>query len=117
MPKHNTLDRESSGRDGVCAKKSGDEAEYKAAEATQPIAAAVRPTTALQLRAKDGAMPLLMRPKFCELAHHAARGEARHEDLPAINVDGAMLTGMIDLNNAVAEFIGGCRLRDQFDEA
>jgi len=117
VPKHNTLNCDSGGRDCAGAKEASDETKDKTAETTQPIAAAARPAAALQLRAKDGAMPLLMRPKLCELGDHAARSEARHEDLPAIDVDGAMLTGMIDLNNAVAEFIGGCRLRDQFDEA
>jgi hypothetical protein len=113
VSKHNTLDRESSGSDGASAKEPGDKAEGNTAETTQQIAAAARPAAALQLRAKDGAMPQLMRPKICELTDHAARSEARHENLPAIDVDSAMLTSMIDLNNAVADFIGGCRLRDQ----
>ncbi|MEA9753411.1 hypothetical protein VDG03_20865 [Xanthomonas campestris pv. raphani] len=52
-------------------------------------------------------MPLLVRTEVLELINQTRRGTARHEDLPAINADGSMLAGMIYLEDAIAQVIGG----------
>ncbi|MCF8819169.1 hypothetical protein [Xanthomonas campestris] len=52
-------------------------------------------------------MPPLVRPELLELINQTRHGEARHEDLPAINADGSMLAGMIYLEHAIAQVIAG----------
>src|SRR3546814_1263567 len=76
--------------------------------ATKPIAATTTPPAALQLRPKDGSVPLLVRVKLHELMDYFPSSESGHDDLAGINADCAMLASMIDLNDAVTEI---CHMR------
>ncbi|MNN40315.1 hypothetical protein D3C81_1543860 [compost metagenome] len=62
-------------------------------------------------------MPTFVRAELFQLTEHAGRGKARHEDLPAIDVDRTMLAGMIDLEDSITKISGDRGLRDHFQEA
>src|SRR3546814_5238247 len=108
MPKHYALNGHRSGCNGVCAEQAGDGPKYEPTNATKPIAATTTPPAALQLRAKDGSVPLLVRAKLHELMDYFPSSESGHDDLAGINADCAMLASMIDLNDAVTEI---CHMR------
>src|SRR3546814_8983111 len=113
MPKHYALNGHRSGCNGVCAEQAGDGPKYEPTNATKPIAATTTPPAALQLRAKDGSVPLLVRAKLHELMDYFPSSESGHDDLAGINADCAMLASMIDLNDAVTEI---CRMRPRSEE-
>src|SRR3546814_16504123 len=103
MPKHYALNGHRSGCNGVCSEQAGDGPKYEPTNATKPIAATTTPPAALQLRAKAGSVPLLVRAKLHELRDYFPSCESGHGDLARINADCAMLASMIELNEAVHE--------------
>src|SRR3546814_7248321 len=81
MPKHYALNGHRSGCNGVCSEQAGDGPKYEPTNATKPIAATTTPPAALQLRAKDGSVPLLVRAKLHELMDYFPSSESGHDDL------------------------------------
>lgn len=112
VPEYDALHRHRRGRDGAGSQKTRDEAKEQATEAAKPIAATAWAVTTAQLCPKDGTVALLVRTEFFEFIDQAGCGQARHEELPAIDVDGAMLAGVIHLEDAVAQVVRCRRARD-----
>jgi len=50
-------------------------------------------------------MPLLVGTEFSEFTNQMSCGELGHEDLARVNADGAMLAGVIDLDDPIAEVV------------
>lgn len=57
----------------------------------------------MQLGGENGAVPLLMRLEFAQLGQQRRRGEARGQNLRAVDVHRALLARMVDLEDAAAE--------------
>ena len=117
VPEYDTFNRSGCGCNGAGSTKSGNKSEYSSTQTAEPISAAALPAAAKQLRAKNGAMLLLVRAKFLEFIDHSGRGKTRHENLPAVYVYGAMLARMIDFEDAVAEGFGDCGRAGGFHES
>src|SRR3546814_20098800 len=111
MPKHDALNGHLCGCIGVCPEQAGDGPKDEPTNATKPIAATTSPPAALQLRAKDGSVTLLVRAKLHELMDYFPSSESGHDDLAGVNADCAMLACMIDLNDAATVF-GHMRLNN-----
>lgn len=116
MPEYNALNRDGSGRNGICPKQARNGAEYKPANAAEPVATATWLSAALQLSTKNGSVPLLVCTELRELTDHVPCGESSHDNLAGIDANGAMLPSMVDLDDAIAQ-VFPYRLRKQFHEA
>lgn len=57
MPEYNALNRDGSGRNGICPKQARNGAEYKPTNAAEPVATATRLSATLQLSTKSGSVP------------------------------------------------------------
>ena len=105
VSKHHALHRNRRSRYGVSSEEASYGAKNEAANATKPVAATPRPATTLQFTAEDSPMLLLVRAEFCEITDHVPCSEPSDEDLPGVNAYGAMLAGMIDLHDPIAEVV------------
>jgi len=54
-------------------------------------------------------VPLLVRPKFSELTEHIARSKPSHENLPSIDINRAVLSGVVDPDDAIGKAFFGYR--------
>src|SRR3546814_18943855 len=108
MPKHYALNGHRSGCNGVCYEQVGDGPKYEPTNAPKPIAATTTPPAALQLRAKDGSVPLLVREKLHEHMDYFPSSASCHDDLAGINVEFDMLANLLDLHDPVTH---KCQMR------
>jgi len=117
VPKNYALHGYGCGGNCIVPKEAGDETEDIAAQPTNPVAAATRPASNLQLRPKDAAMSQLMGAEFFEFTNEITSGKACHEDLARVDADGAMLSSMVYLHDAITELTCIHELRGYFHEA
>lgn len=103
VAEHDTLNRDGGSHDGIRPEHASNDAEHEPAKAAEPVAAAPLPPAALQLSAKYGPVPLLVCAEPRQLIDHMSCGEPSHENLAGIDANGAMLAGMIDLDDAITE--------------
>src|SRR3546814_13931101 len=103
VPKHSAIYGPRRGCKCVFSEQAGDGPKYEPTNATKPIAATTTPPAALQLRAKDGSVPLLVRAKLRERMDYFPSSESGHAALAGINADCGMLASKTDLNDAVTE--------------
>src|SRR3546814_6469936 len=91
MPKHYALNGHRSGCNGVCSEQAGDGPKYEPTNATKPIAATTTPPAALQLRAQDGSVPLLVRAQLHELMDRSEEHTSELQSLMRISYAGYRL--------------------------
>lgn len=88
---------------GAPAKKTRDHSEQVTADAAEPIAATAWASTALQFSEEDRPVLFFFRTKLDQLLEQAPGGDSSHENLAGIDIDGAVLASMVDLDDAVAK--------------
>jgi hypothetical protein len=113
MPKHDGLDRRSRRSDRASTHHTRDQAKNIASDPTEKITPTSWTPAPNQLRAKDLSMSLFMRPELAQLANEALRSQPRNRNLRGIDVDRAMLAGMIHLDDAIAKTFGWSALYRQ----
>lgn len=116
VAEHDTLNRDGGSRDGIRPEQSGKDTECEPSKAAEPVTATALPPAALQLSAKYGPMPLLVCAEPRQLIDHMSCGEPSHENLAGIDANGAMLAGMIDLDDAITEAFSSS-WRERFHES
>ena len=100
VPQHDPFDRNCGRRHRASAEQARHESKNQAAEATEQVTSAARAATRLQFRPEDRAMVFFVRFEVQEFGHHRWCGQSSHEGLRRIDVDCAVFSGVIDLEDA-----------------
>lgn len=109
MAQDNALDRYGSGCDGATTEQARAKAQHETSEPAEMKAAASANTAALKLSLKNGSMPALVRLKLGKFTQQTPRGEPCNEELTSIDVDCAMLTSVVDLEDPFAKVLSGAK--------
>lgn len=103
MAKYDAFHGHRRSHDRARAEQSSQDPQHESAHAAKHVAAAARMIAPRQFRAENGSVPALVRAELDEFVDHVRCRESRQENLPAVDVHGAVLARMIDLDDAVAE--------------
>lgn len=85
--------------DGTLSQHPGEKSQHKPSKATQTIARTTAYTACVEFRLEYCPMLLLMGHEFSELCSVRWAGKCRTPYLPAVDVDGTMLSSVYDLEN------------------
>ena len=107
VPQDDTFDCDRGGRDGRATEKPRDQAQNESPETAKVVTAATADSVARQVLAKAGAMTFLVTLKLPEHGYQVRCREAADKCLSAIDVHRAVLTGVIDLDQAPRQRIHG----------
>jgi len=100
---HHAFDGEGGGRDGGGAQQAGHQPQRPATDTAQHVAAAATDTAKLKRIQEQSAVPPFVFEKMPKYRRHVRCRPARHQDLCAIDVDGAVLARVIDLQDPIAQ--------------
>lgn len=103
VPKHDPLDRTCGCMDGPWSKERGHNPQTCPAQCAKMITPATWPVSSGQFGCEKRAMMPLVGKEIVELGHERGAVPCRNGALPPVDADSAMLSGMVNLDDAVAQ--------------
>ena len=105
MPKDDALYGYRCGSYCTAAKKTGDKTQDSASKGTKKVASASWVMAPFQFGLEDCTMSLLVALKFLKLRDEVRCRETSHENLTRVYIYGAVLAGVIDLDDATTQVL------------